>query len=77
LVVDGDSISIDVAERRLDLEVDPAELDRRRQALEGPEPRYTRGALAKYAAWSAAPTRARAAAERRAGGSGRCRRCSR
>jgi dihydroxy-acid dehydratase len=50
LVTDGDPISIDVAARRLDLEVDPAELDRRRQAWKPPEPRYARGALAKYAA---------------------------
>jgi dihydroxy-acid dehydratase len=50
LVEDGDPISIDVADRRLDLEVDPAELDRRRQAWKPPQPRYTRGALAKYAA---------------------------
>jgi dihydroxy-acid dehydratase len=49
LVEDGDPISIDVAARRLDLEVDPAELDRRRQAWKPPEPRYARGALAKYA----------------------------
>jgi dihydroxy-acid dehydratase len=49
LVTDGDPISVDVAARRLDLEVDPAELDRRRQAWKPPEPRYTRGALAKYA----------------------------
>ena len=34
LVADGDTISIDVAARRLDLEVDADELDRRRQALE-------------------------------------------
>ena len=39
-----------MAARRLDLEVDPAELDRRRQAWKPPEPRYTRGALAKYPA---------------------------
>jgi dihydroxy-acid dehydratase len=50
LVEDGDVISIDVAARRLDLEVDPAELDRRRAAWKPPEPRYARGALAKYAA---------------------------
>jgi dihydroxy-acid dehydratase len=50
LVTDGDPISIDVAARRLELEVDPAELDRRRQAWKPPEPRYARGALAKYAA---------------------------
>jgi len=50
LVTDGDPISIDVPARRLELEVDPAELDRRRQAWKPPQPRYTRGALAKYAA---------------------------
>jgi dihydroxy-acid dehydratase len=49
LVTDGDPISIDVAARRLELEVDPAELDRRRQAWKPPEPRYATGALAKYA----------------------------
>jgi dihydroxy-acid dehydratase len=49
LVVDGDPISVDVAARRLDLEVDPTKLDRRRQAWRQPEPRYVRGALAKYA----------------------------
>jgi dihydroxy-acid dehydratase len=49
LVADGDTISIDVAARRLDLEVHPTELDRRRQAWKPPQPRYARGALAKYA----------------------------
>jgi dihydroxy-acid dehydratase len=50
LVEHGDAISIDVAARRLELEVDPGDLDRRRQAWKPPEPRYARGALAKYAA---------------------------
>jgi dihydroxy-acid dehydratase len=50
LVADGDPISIDVPARRLELEVDPGELERRRQAWKPPQPRYTRGALAKYAA---------------------------
>ena len=49
LVAEGDTIAIDVPARRLDLEVDPAELERRRQAWTAPEPRYARGALAKYA----------------------------
>jgi dihydroxy-acid dehydratase len=49
LVADGDTISIDVGARRLDLEVEAAELDRRRQGWKPPEPRYARGALAKYA----------------------------
>jgi len=36
LVRDGDMISLDVTKRRLDLEVDPEELDRRRAALTPP-----------------------------------------
>jgi dihydroxy-acid dehydratase len=35
LVRNGDTISLDVAARRLDLRVDDAELERRRQALAG------------------------------------------
>jgi dihydroxy-acid dehydratase len=49
LVADGDRIRLDVPARRLDLLVDDAELERRRAAWTAPEPRYTRGALAKYA----------------------------
>ncbi|CAN5644425.1 dihydroxy-acid dehydratase [soil metagenome] len=49
LVADGDQILIDVREHRLDLRVDDAELDRRRQSLSHPAPRYTRGVLANYA----------------------------
>src|SRR5687768_4136378 len=49
LVRDGDRITLDVASASLDLHVDPAELDRRRQRLTTPAPRYTRGVLAKYA----------------------------
>ncbi len=49
LVRDGDRIIIDVHEHRLDLEVDDAELERRRADLKLPEPRYTTGVLAKYA----------------------------
>jgi dihydroxy-acid dehydratase len=49
LVQDGDKITIDVAKRRIDLDVDPAELSRRRTAWRAPEPRYKTGALAKYA----------------------------
>ena len=50
LVADGDRIVLDVDRRRIDLEVGADELDRRRAALKHPEPRYTRGVLAKYAA---------------------------
>ena len=49
LVRDGDEIVIDAANRTLDLVVDAAELERRRAGWKAPEPRYTSGALAKYA----------------------------
>jgi dihydroxy-acid dehydratase len=49
LVADGDRVTIDVSKRRIDLDVDPAELARRRTAWRAPEPRYRTGALAKYA----------------------------
>jgi dihydroxy-acid dehydratase len=49
LVREGDPIAIDAANRRIDLQVDDAELERRRAAWRAPEPRYTSGALAKYA----------------------------
>ena len=49
LVRDGDPIRLDVAGGRLDLLVDDEELDRRRaEGVTHPEPRYTRGVLAKY-----------------------------
>jgi dihydroxy-acid dehydratase len=50
LVEEGDEVVIDVDTRRLDLVVDDAELARRREAWSAPEPRYTGGVLAKYAA---------------------------
>jgi dihydroxy-acid dehydratase len=43
LVKDGDLISLDVAARTLTLEVDEAELGRRRAAWKPPAPRYPRG----------------------------------
>ncbi|MDA8184444.1 MAG: dihydroxy-acid dehydratase [Actinomycetota bacterium] len=49
LVEDGDRIVLDAAERRLDLVVSEAELERRRAEWKLPEPRYTTGVLAKYA----------------------------
>jgi dihydroxy-acid dehydratase len=49
LVRDGDAITIDAERRLLQLEVDDAELLRRRAAWTPPAPRYTRGVLAKYA----------------------------
>ena len=49
LVRDGDAVVIDAGNRRIDIEVDEAELERRRGEWTAPEPRYTSGALAKYA----------------------------
>jgi dihydroxy-acid dehydratase len=49
LVREGDPIAIDAANRRIDLQVDDDELDRRRAGWQQPEPRYASGALAKYA----------------------------
>ncbi|EDT05636.1 dihydroxy-acid dehydratase [Burkholderia ambifaria IOP40-10] len=50
LVHEGDSITIDAHRLVLQLNVDDAELARRRAAWKQPAPRYTRGVLAKYAA---------------------------
>ena len=51
LVQDGDPIELNVAEGTLDLLVEPAELDRRRQGWTAPPPpeRARHGVLAKYA----------------------------
>jgi dihydroxy-acid dehydratase len=49
LVAEGDEIVLDVPNRRLDLLVDDAELERRRAGWTPLPPRYERGALAKYA----------------------------
>ena len=48
-VQEGDTITLDVEARRLDLEVDAAELQRRLAAWKPPEPRYQQGVFAKYA----------------------------
>jgi dihydroxy-acid dehydratase len=50
LVRDGDEILFDVDRHALDLEVPAAELDARRRDWQPPEPRYTSGVFAKYAA---------------------------
>jgi dihydroxy-acid dehydratase len=49
LVRDGDLIRVDIAAQTLDLLVDPAELEARRESWAPLPPRYTRGVLAKYA----------------------------
>ena len=49
LVEDGDPIRIDIPARRVDLGVDAGTLEARRASWVPPAPRYTTGALAKYA----------------------------
>jgi dihydroxy-acid dehydratase len=49
LVHEGDEVVIDAFNRRIDVSVDVAELERRRAGWKAPEPRYTTGALSKYA----------------------------
>ncbi len=48
-VRDGDTITIDVDERRMDVELDDEEIARRVAAYESPPPAYDHGVLAKYA----------------------------
>ncbi len=49
VVKKGDSITIDTQRRTINLDISAAELKRRLKAWKKPKPRYTRGALAKYA----------------------------
>jgi dihydroxy-acid dehydratase len=49
LVREGDSITIDARTLTLQLDVDDAELAKRRAVWKKPAPRYTRGVLAKFA----------------------------
>jgi dihydroxy-acid dehydratase len=49
LIEEGDSITIDAHQLLLQLNVDDAELARRRKTWQAPVPRYTRGVLAKFA----------------------------
>jgi dihydroxy-acid dehydratase len=50
LVEEGDTVTIDVDRRALDLEIDEATLAERRARWRAPEPRYRSGVMAKYAA---------------------------
>ena len=50
LVQEGDSVTIDANALLIQLNVDDAEIARRRAAWTRPAPRYTRGVLAKFAA---------------------------
>jgi dihydroxy-acid dehydratase len=49
LVRDGDTISIDIAKRRLDLDVPKAELEARLKKWKAPAPKIKKGWLARYA----------------------------
>ncbi len=49
LIQEGDAITIDAHKLLLQLNIDDAELARRRAAWKKPSPRYTRGVLAKFA----------------------------
>ena len=49
LVEEGDSITSDAEARLLQLNISEDELARRRALWQPPDPRYTRGVLAKYA----------------------------
>jgi dihydroxy-acid dehydratase len=49
LIQEGDTVRLNIATRTLDVLVDDATLEQRRSAWEPIAPRYTRGALAKYA----------------------------
>jgi dihydroxy-acid dehydratase len=49
-VRDGDTIVIDIAQRRIDLDLDPAAIAERLATFRTPEPRYANSSvLAKYA----------------------------
>ena len=48
-VRDGDVVTFDIDARRLDIEVAPHEISERLREWQSPAPRYTTGAMAKYA----------------------------
>lgn len=49
IIEEGDMITIDTVKRRLDLEVDEKEIERRFENWSPPSPKYTTGVLGKYA----------------------------
>jgi dihydroxy-acid dehydratase len=57
LIREGDSITVDAYRLMLQLNVDDAELARRRAAWTPPVPRYTRGVLAKFAKLASSASR--------------------
>jgi dihydroxy-acid dehydratase len=48
-VKEGDSITIDAHQLKLELNVPEAEIAERKKGWKAPAPRYTRGVLAKFA----------------------------
>ena len=50
LVADGDTITIDIESRKIDIVVSQQTLEERREAWRAPAPRYRSGVFAKYAA---------------------------
>jgi dihydroxy-acid dehydratase len=57
LVQEGDSITMDAHQKLLQLNVDEAELAKRKAAWVKPKPRYTTGVLAKFAALAASASK--------------------
>ncbi len=49
LLQDGDPITIDIPQRKLEAQIDPDEAQERLRAWQRPEPKFRRGALARYA----------------------------
>lgn len=49
LINEGDEITVDLDERRLDLSISAVEFEKRRAAWKKPAPNYTEGVMAKYA----------------------------
>ena len=49
LLREGDVVAVDVAQRSINVELDEAELARRRAAWQAPPPHYSSGVMAKYA----------------------------
>ena len=56
LVHEGDSVTIDAHKQLVQVNISDAELAKRRAAWVQPEPRYTRGVLAKFAALASSAT---------------------
>jgi dihydroxy-acid dehydratase len=57
LINEGDSITIDAHQLKLELNVPEAEIQKRRAAWKAPAPRYTRGVQAKFAFYAASASK--------------------